>query len=327
MHMFDESDGWGITETQVLRTNDGGETWLALTPPGLKTKGSIVTESFLDLEHVWLLSSDMNDFPRSGTLYRTLNGGISWEALETPFSGGSMTFLDEEHGWIMADLGAGAGSNAVAIFQTVDGGNTWNQQFTNDPTREGAAESLPLGGLKYDLVPLDMKSAFIGGVIYAPGRVYLYRTVDKGKSWQVATPDLPSAALDSEISVQRLQFFDEQYGFLVLRFGSDEIKLAVYSSKDGGKSWDLTPDIINSRGVAEFSSSTDGVIYANGSFYLTNDAGQTWSVVQPDIQFGESLASMDFLNSKTGWVITYSESGDRSLFRTTDGCKSFEEIQ
>ena len=39
IHMLDELNGWGITETAVLRTNDGGVTWYDLTPPGLTDLG------------------------------------------------------------------------------------------------------------------------------------------------------------------------------------------------------------------------------------------------------------------------------------------------
>ena len=32
INMLNEKDGWGITETQVVRTNDGGVTWFNVTP-------------------------------------------------------------------------------------------------------------------------------------------------------------------------------------------------------------------------------------------------------------------------------------------------------
>ena len=44
----------------------------------------------------------------------------------TPFSRGDLRFLDEDNGWMIADLGVGAGSNAVAIYQTTDGGARWD---------------------------------------------------------------------------------------------------------------------------------------------------------------------------------------------------------
>jgi hypothetical protein len=75
-----------------------------------------------------------------------------------------LTFLDVYNGWMLADLGVGAGSNMVAIFQTKDGGATWTQTYTNDPSAPDASASLPLGGLKADLVPLNKQTAWVTGV-------------------------------------------------------------------------------------------------------------------------------------------------------------------
>jgi len=43
-----------------------------------------------------------------------------------------------------------------------------------------------------------------------------------------------------------------------------------------------------------------------------------WSTIPPDVAFGESFASMDFVNMSSGWVITV-DSAIHSLYRTTDG--------
>jgi hypothetical protein len=98
----------------------------------------------------------------------------------TPFSGGDLQFLDPGNGWVLADLGVGAGSNAVAVYQTTDGGGTWSQKYINDPNAADAGDSLPLGGLKAGLAPLNMQTAWVYGVTYAPGSPYLFRTDDGG---------------------------------------------------------------------------------------------------------------------------------------------------
>src|SRR4030095_9692227 len=126
--------------------------------------------------HAWVQIPDPNNLPNSGLLYRTADGGMSWTKSATPFSGGDLDFLDETDGWMLADLGVGAGSNAVAVYQTPDGGANWLLTYTNDPTQPGAGDSLPLGGLKSGLEALTLQNAWVTGVIYADGTIYLYRT-------------------------------------------------------------------------------------------------------------------------------------------------------
>src|SRR5690242_5269994 len=46
IHFFDELNGWGITETQIVRTIDGGMTWYNVTPPDLKETGTTVQSFF-----------------------------------------------------------------------------------------------------------------------------------------------------------------------------------------------------------------------------------------------------------------------------------------
>lgn len=318
IHMQDEINGWGIAETAVLRTDDGGATWYDLTPSGLSEAGYAVEEFFLDPDHGWILVADQNDFMRAGTLYRTQDGGLNWTSNAVPFGGGDLTFLNDLDGWMLADLGGGAGSNAVAVFQTGDGGSTWTRAYINDPNVEGAGDSLPLGGLKFGLVPRDMQTAWIGGVVYSPGTVYLFRTDDGGETWTPVTLPLPESADETALTFESLQFLTPNDAFLTMRMTGDDNQLAVYVSQDGGDSWSLTPTLIPDGGSVDFVSAEEGVIWSGSQFYVTRDAAQTWSVIPPDILFGETFAQMDFVTSAVGWVITYDTSGRYNLYQTLD---------
>src|SRR5919199_1746675 len=46
IHFFNELEGWGLTETSIVRTNDGGVTWHNVTPPDLAEAGSTVNTFF-----------------------------------------------------------------------------------------------------------------------------------------------------------------------------------------------------------------------------------------------------------------------------------------
>jgi len=321
VHFLNELDGWGVTETQVVRTNDGGITWYNVTPPDITETGFSVEVFVLDQDHVWMQRPDFENYPNGGFLHRTADGGITWMIFTTPFSGGDIHFLDATRGWMLADLGVGAGSNAVAVFQTTDGGETWNRTYTNDPNNSDASDSLPLGGLKSGLIPINMQTAWVGGVVYSPGTVYLYRTDDGGQTWAQVSLPLPEGTENSELSidVDQMQFATARDGYLVLRMSGETTQTAFYVTRDGGATWTLRPTLIPQAGSSDFLSAEEVILYNGDQFYVTHDAGQTWNTVTPDIVFGDSFAGMDFVNVSSGWVITMDPAGHRALYRTTDG--------
>jgi photosystem II stability/assembly factor-like uncharacterized protein len=329
IHFLTELDGWGVTETQIVRTNDGGFTWYNVTPQDLEEVGSTVETFILDTEHVWVQKPDFNNFPNNGLLYHSADGGLTWTISSTPFSGGDLSFIDDKNGWMLADLGVGAGSNAVAVFQTRDGGATWTQTYTNDPNQPDAGDSLPLGGLKSELVPHTMQTAWVGGITYAPGTIYLYRTNESGRTWSFVMLDLPAGAEDFELGIDRdqMQFVSDEDGFLVVRMSGDATETAVYVTNDGGETWTLTPTLIPEAGASDFLSAEEAIIYNGEQFYVTRDAARTWTTVSPDIVFGDSFAAMDFVNLNSGWIIILDpENNHRSLYRTTDGGSTWSPV-
>jgi photosystem II stability/assembly factor-like uncharacterized protein len=322
LDMFNELEGWAVTGAEIARTNDGGITWYNVSPPDMTETGYNVDTFFLDTEHAWVQKPDPENYPKSGTMYRTADGGRTWDNFIVPFSMGDLSFVDTENGWVMADLGVGAGSNAVAVFQTTNGGYSWKKAYTNDPNEENAAETLPLGGIKSDLVPLDLNTAWVTGVTYAPGEVYLFHSNDQGKNWKQVTLPLPAEAQNFELGIDKdqMKFVSPTDGYLALRMSGDSTKTAVYVTHDAGNTWSLTPTLLDGAGASSFLTRQDAIIYDGEQFQVTRDEAQTWSAAAPDISFGETFAGMEFVNPMSGWVITIDPSTNhRSLYRTHDG--------
>lgn len=319
IHMLDEAHGWALTEEKVIRTSDGGVTWQDVTPANLVGAGYFVFADFFDVDHAWLQSPDMNQYPNGGSLYRTSNGGASWESIATPFSGGSLHFTDQQNGWMLADLGVGAGSMAVSVFRTHDGGSSWERVYTNDPNLEGAGETLPLGGIKNFILPLDDGIAWVGGVIYAPGTTYLFRTDDGGRTWFNINLVLPGNTAESELNIIGIVFRSPSRGLLILRITSDTPKIIVYSTDNGGNTWSQLPASFEGFGILETPSANEMIYYSGNHFYVTTDAGQNIKDVVPNVQFDDSVIDMSFVNSQTGWVLTTNSSNERTLYKTTDG--------
>ena len=320
-------DGWGVTETQIVRTNDGGSTWYNVTPTDITEAGYAVDLFVMDNDYVWVQVPDFENYPNSGFQYHTMDGGISWNMAKVPFSRSDIKFVDANNGWALADLGVGAGSNAVAVYQTTNSGVDWGLSYINDPNNINAGDSLPLSGLKFGISPLNMNTAWIHGVIYAPGTAYLYRSDDAGVFWDAVTVPLPSDMNDAELSIEQFEFVTSSDAFFTVRFSSANPSMAIYASTDGGDTWSLTPTSLLNGRVADFVSAQEIVVYNGTQFYVTKDAAQSWNVVSPDVLFGDTFAMMDFVDLNTGWVITIDPTTNhRSLYQTGDGGATWQPI-
>src|SRR5262249_31271749 len=98
----------------LLYTRDGGVKWNKINSD---TVGGFYLPSLIDENIGWVISW-------SGKLWRTENGGETWESLvddsnpnAPPFvSAVDFKFVDKLHGWILCPF---------QVWRTVDGGNTW----------------------------------------------------------------------------------------------------------------------------------------------------------------------------------------------------------
>jgi photosystem II stability/assembly factor-like uncharacterized protein len=302
-----------------LRTTDGGSTWYNVSPQGVTAFGFGTANTFLNASQAWVMVADSSDPIGSGLLYRTGDGGLTWTVYPVPFGGGEMAFLDEDSGWMMAYLGIAAGSMGVSIYRTNDGGATWTQTYTNDPNLANAGDSLPLGGIKNDLVPLDTGTAWVGGVVYAPETFYLYKTIDGGATWSPQTIPAAPGMQNTDISIDNGPIFvSPNDGILPIRFMGETQRTGFYATRDGGVNWEFVT-FMPGAGEVDFVSPSDGFFWTGEQFFITADGAQTWTNINSDAPFADSFAGMDFVNTRTGWVWAYNVTGPNDLYKTVDG--------
>lgn len=327
IRMFDDNSGWGIGLKSILRTADGGLTWHDVSPSGADAFGYAVSYDFLDAAHGWVLAPNPDNMLR-GIMYRSSDGGASWRESPVPFGGGSLQFVDSKRGWMMAALGAGAGSMGIAVFQTGDGGANWTQTYTNDPTQPGAGKSLPLGGLKDGIAAISPETAWIGGVTYAPGTMYLYQTANAGRSWSKSPVDAPAGYEQAELETTGPTFINSKIAYLPVHLSSQNgVMLAVYISRDGGASWLLGPQLIPQGGSMDFVSAESGFVWNGTSFYATHDGAQSWTIITPDVDFADTFGGMDFVSPRVGFVLRTGASANSSLYRTQDGGATWTRLE
>ena len=317
-YFVDENDGWGITENNVVRTDDGGVTWYNATPLNVTGIGYAPFQ-FRDAQTAYLLTPNA-DYT-AGTLYRTTDGGATWIPIAVPFAFASLQFLDSHTGFALAALGAGAGSEAVALFKTGDGGMNWTRVFINDPNDPASNNSLPLGGQKSGFTFLNASRGWVGGSVPVDNYIYLYATQDGGATWSETSLALPAGYESAQTGNDGPQFFSDTDGVLLVYMSvpmEPGLVSVAYRTTDGGHTW--TPGQVIPRGrPAEFFTFTDGTAWGGDQFYVTRDAGQTWGAVVPNEDFSDRIVSFQFVNALIGWMLTNPSGSDPSLYKTTDG--------
>ena len=323
LRMVDLHFGWGVGEGRVLRTVNGGQTWEDITPKDMPSGSSVYPQVVgIDAQSAWVLIQDSKDY-NHGTLYRTSDGGQNWEAAAVPFGGGFIQLLDAKTGWVLADRGAAAGSMAVDLFHTNNGGTTWILDYAIDPQKPENS-SLPFSGGKTGMTFRDSMHGWVVGIVPVEGITYLYATEDGGKNWKAIQLSLPAGLKKSQTSLEVPQFFDDKSAILPVHLYNGGPIVTIYVSRDGGANW-LATQPVNSYGPVTAPTKNDFIIWDGGTLHFSHDAGQSWKELTPNINLNQKIGSLQFINPMTGWALSY-DGNTSQLYRTSDGGQTWERL-
>jgi photosystem II stability/assembly factor-like uncharacterized protein len=329
--MVDAKSGWvaGEDTNRILRTTDGGVHWNDVTPRGARAGGWIT--AFLDANHAWIASSLQ---PGSGStdfsveIYRTSDGGRSWQragrvGADAGFPS-ALSFVDTRNGWLFMRLDMAAGSEGVAFYGTRDGGATWTKLSEADTT--GLSGHLPLMCFKNLPVFLDANHGWTPAACNNGGGPYLYATRDGGYTWNRVAIQVP-AGYDAGCmcSVTNLHFTDQQNGDFLLNIyqGLTPPQNYLYTSRDGGLSWQLGPQMPAYANVFWFLDPSQGWAF-NGKtreLLATGDGGRHWSAVGT-IPSPADPIYLQFVTPSLAWAIG-AETGGMTILKTADGGRSW----
>lgn len=127
------TQGWALTNRQLLWLSQDGRQQIDITPPGV-VASTIRGVFFFNLAQGWAVTSGTTDPARLTSLevYRTDDGGKTWQQsridapnwinTESVSQPASIDFVDARHGWVMAHRATGSNFDLGDLFQTVDGG-------------------------------------------------------------------------------------------------------------------------------------------------------------------------------------------------------------
>lgn len=300
----------------LVRTSDSGRHWQDVTPP---LKMVLVSSSFfLGRDAAWIEGSTRFE-PRTEPVYRTRDGGRSWQRLATVPADCRLDFVDRRHGWC-AVIGAALGSSTVRLYRTSDGGSTWTLVSRTGLYDNGSTpRALPYGCDK----TIAFTSATVGWAASGcnGGSPYLYTSRDGGSHWQRLAPlPLPKGA-PSPPAGEGLSLPAVAGSRLTLSVGiggSPRGATAIATSANGGRSWQtrLVPgpaaywqvDLIDPQHLR----------LTNGSTLLASDDGGThWRRRASTVKMKDAVGSpltLDFLSSRVGFAFPEANAG--ALWRT-----------
>jgi photosystem II stability/assembly factor-like uncharacterized protein len=321
LRMLDHSKGWALTEQNILFTSDGGQNWKDVTPSG-SAYGKDAIGDFMSDKYAWIVST-AQPIDNSVNVLRTSDGGQHWQTSTIAVSEVSVVdaphFLTTQEGFLELGTfgGPGAGSEAVGIFHTTDGGQNWTE--VSDTEHAGG---LPHGGLKTGISFKDKLNGWATGED-ASSTPWLYMTHDGGHTWSLQSLPLLGNSVGHYTTTPPVIFGND--AFLPVKIGVEinvnksVSDLVIYKSTNGGTSW-------STYTLAKFTS--DDLYIANihnawasdqdGNIYGTSDAGENWSKLASTV---DTIKAFSFTDTSYGWAIS-----DTKLWHTTDGGSHWSEI-
>jgi photosystem II stability/assembly factor-like uncharacterized protein len=317
VYMQDGNNGWGLSQDGVFYTTDGGQHWKDVTPKNGWLAQSIAKGFFLNANTAWLIQPYQSDFNR-GNLYHTHDGGRTWQASQVPFGPDPMQFLNASDGWVMADRGAAAGSMAVDIYKTTNGGSSWDKVQSAGPHTQNTPGALPFGGDKSGMAFRDMKNGWIGGSQPIIGHSYLYRTTDGGKTWEFQDLSIPAAYSSTSVLDFAPKFFNSKDGVLPVSLETQTQNIDFFVTHDGGQTWQ-SMRVARNEAAYDIASMKDIWVWSGKTLSVTHDSGKTWTAITPKIALQGKIQQVDFIDLKTGWAISMDAQETMYLYQTTDG--------
>ncbi|AVR44912.1 glycosyl hydrolase [Christiangramia fulva] len=273
-----------------------------------------------------------------GGVWRTENGGETWENISDGFFGGSIGSVEvapSDHNVIY--VGGGEGtirgnvSSGNGVWKTVDAGKTWKHM--------GLEKSRHIPRMVVDPNDFNTVYAAVLGNIYKPTEERgVYKSTDGGKTWKktlfanenagavdlVMDPKNPRILYASTWNIQRTPY----------SLSSGGPGSALWKSTDSGENWKeisknkgFPTDTLGIIGVTVSPVNSERVwaIVENkdkGGVYRSDDGGDTWEYVNDDRSLRQrawyySKIYADTKDENTVYVMNV------SYHKSTDGGKTF----
>ncbi|WP_425420631.1 YCF48-related protein [Phaeodactylibacter xiamenensis] len=303
----------------AMETQDFGETWAYIGDNFIGTQREAACVPNGDGTYTtWIAGND---------LWRSADGGQSWEKLPDPEGVGNTFFM---HVLQPDELFV---ANYVTLLKTADGGGNWTditpenvgfisniffldsnhgwvgnrdgQLFITQDGGQTWAQVMVAEGLEEYVEPLFVDE--LNG--YASLREDFYRTSDGGFTWEKIADNAFGNYTDD------MMFMDEAGQSIV----ATSFDTGIYQSTDGGQTWSrtLTGSINNGLYALPDGRAWIGSNYR--SVYYSPEPGGAYQNLVPGLRV--SLQEIAFWDIDHGWAV-----GGSSVLKTTDGGDNWEAL-
>jgi photosystem II stability/assembly factor-like uncharacterized protein len=325
LRMTSASDGWALATTanpntinpvpeSLLRTGDGGRTWVPATPPAarrLLAGGGTPVLLAGSTRQAWLAvtvlaaNGSYGTTPSRTVVFSTSDGGRTWTTsapIRSPGEARWMSFPDPSHGWLMMDLGAAMGQNPVQIYRTDDGGVRWSLAATS-PRISTSCD-------KTGIVFSGTRDGWLSGACNALSLALLV-THDGGTTWQPQPLPVPSGVCAVSGCLVYPPQFSGRSGLLAIAPGNRPPFLL--RTDDRGLNWHVltvpfaarwfgSADLIDARhAVLVPGTPPSAVRGAIRELWFTANGGRTWAAITQAPPLPAD-ATLSFTSPATGFA-------------------------
>ena len=316
-----------------LQPAPGAETWAFAGPTSVGGRVTAIVGHPADADRLLLGAA-------GGGLWRTLDGGMSWQGLwhrEPTLNIGSLAVDPSDPDTIYCGTGEAnlsADSHpGVGLFVSRDGGTEWSlladAAMSGIPTR--------IGALMVD--PFDPSHLRLGGLTHSSASDGMHLSRDGGRTWQ---RDL--GITTGSYRCHAIAFDPQCQGTLFAVVWTRGTELGIWRSRDGGQSWhQLTTGLpatsLIGRGALAIAPSDSRILYlqfAQGRFqgstdgvlgiFRTSDGGDHW------VDVGGTHFTAERQMSYNNTIIVHPTDPDHvlcggvELHRTTNGGTSWRKV-
>ena len=265
IEFFDQNVGYIGSNTELLKTTDGGNSWTSTPISGFSINGFSFPTSTVGFYGL-----------NNNVIRKTTDQGVNWTGQNpnaSPYGIKALSFVDANNGWAVGSGGT--------VRKTTNGGATWTTQNASVGTSNlrkvhffnstngicigdggkirrtvngGASWSVVAVGASADLLGMYFVDTNTGYIVGASGTIL--KTTNGGQNWMFQTSGT-SERLYSVCFKNALEGIAGSAAGLILR------------TSDGGANW-----VQENIGIFVIQQSMNDIIYHNGRYIAVGDAGR-----------------------------------------------------